>query len=133
MGGRDGGAAGRLQQVHPPGRQAVTGNAAEMLAAWAFAAGADEGHSYKSKVALSICKPRHFKQLDSRLSAIDQFQLRPQSSVCRDRLSAITPATRTKANIGQSSGSNCAAVLPLSRMPRTMRKKCVKGSTSPIH
>ena len=50
-----------------------------------------------------------------------------------DRSSATALTTTVKASSAHSSGSSSAKVLPLSMMPRTMRKKCVSGSTSPIH
>ena len=44
-----------------------------------------------------------------------------------------SPAASRKISSGQTSGRISAAPLPLSRMPRTIRRKCVSGSTSPIH
>ena len=42
------------------------------------------------------------------------------------------PRPRTAA-IGHSSGATSSRPFPLSRMPRTMRRKCVSGKTSPMY
>ena len=43
------------------------------------------------------------------------------------------PGREQKNIIGHTSGQISAMPLPLSRIPRTMRRKWVTGSTSPIH
>ena len=54
----------------------------------------------------------------------------------RTRFSAagasITGRMAPESSSGQTSGRISATPLPLSRMPRTMRRKCVSGSASPI-
>ena len=44
----------------------------------------------------------------------------------------MVPAAKVKRNSGQRSGQISGKPLSLSRMPRTMRRKCVAGRTSPI-
>src|SRR5437868_831414 len=56
-----------------------------------------------------------------------------QSNVSRYDQIAMAPTIKVKRAIGHSSGRISAAVLPLSRMPRTMRSAWVVGKTSPAH
>jgi hypothetical protein len=49
-----------------------------------------------------------------------------------DRTAMVTP-TRVNARMGKSSGTIADRLLPLSRMPRTIRIACVVGNTAPAH
>ena len=48
-------------------------------------------------------------------------------------MSAINPATNKNANIGHSSCVSWVIELPFNKIPRTMRRKCVRGKTSPMY